>query len=223
MAVLTLNTIKAFPTAQGHGKNSVGGRNGDVYEVTTLSNSATTPGSLKYGIDNAPVQGRTIVFKVSGWIDQADGIGGALTCSNSNITIAGQTSPMGIGIAGELRLQAFNDPTNNITIRHLHARSNNSGVGSSARAAIRIVSYLDNLISNIITDHCSFGWASDENVTITEACSFCDDGGGGVNNVTIQNCIVDNNIGPGSALQPNRVDDRVEKRTKENIDRSRQV
>ena len=58
--------IKAFPQAEGFGAASVGGRGGDVYHVTNLSNSGA--GSLRFGIDNAPTTGRTIVFDVGGWI-----------------------------------------------------------------------------------------------------------------------------------------------------------
>src|SRR5689334_20490155 len=52
--------IPAFPGAEGPGANATGGRGGDVYHVTNLDFdlNGTTPGSLKYGIVNAPAAGR---------------------------------------------------------------------------------------------------------------------------------------------------------------------
>jgi len=83
----------AFPTAEGYGKYSVGGRGGKVYEVTTLKSSG--PGSLGEAIGASGP--RTVVFRVSGTIT------GSYSIKNDNITIAGQTAPGdGICIKGNL-------------------------------------------------------------------------------------------------------------------------
>src|SRR5262245_48210078 len=60
----------AFPGASGPAMNATGGRGGDIYHVTNLTDNATSPqpGSLRYGINNAPGSGRTIVFDVGGTI-----------------------------------------------------------------------------------------------------------------------------------------------------------
>lgn len=175
----------AFPGALGHGRNATGGKGGVVYEVTNLNSSGV--GSLAYGVETL-TGARTIVFKVAGTIDH----GGAdylnLAGGNGNITIAGETAPGGgITIRGEFRISA-----SNVIVRHIRVRNDNDWAGSS-QAAVRIASYGSELnISNIILDHVTMSWAEDENLTITATSSS-----GSVNNVTIQNSIISDNIGTG--------------------------
>src|SRR5947207_4704317 len=80
--------LPAFPGAEGFGAYATGGRGGDVYHVTTLADT-NSPGTFRYGVNNAPASGRTIVFDISGTIDMASD----LTISKPKITIAGQTAP----------------------------------------------------------------------------------------------------------------------------------
>ena len=149
----------AFPTAEGYGKYAVGGRGGSVYEVTTLNPSG--PGSLGQALGASGP--RTVVFRVSGTIDGNFGI------RNDKITIAGQTAPGdGITIKGNLSVGA-----NDVIIRYIRVRAEGSGDAIGGRYK-----------KNIIIDHVSASWSSDEvmsfyhneNVTIqwcmiTEACS----------------------------------------------------
>jgi pectate lyase len=135
----------AFPGAEGAGAYTSGGRNGDVYHVINLNNSGA--GSLRYGLDNAPPQGRTIVFDISGDIK----LTGTLNITKPNITIAGQTAP-GKGICiGDYRM---NIDTSNIIIRHIRFRPSQIG-GDGDAFGIKSG-------HNIMIDHCSMSWSSDE-------------------------------------------------------------
>src|SRR2546430_16502764 len=111
------DAIPAFPGAEGYGGNAIGGRGGDVYHVTNLLDPGA--GSLRFGVQNAPVGGRTVVFDVSGTI----GLSTTLTINKSNITIAGQTAP-GQGIT--LKDYTFNISSSstmgNIVVRHIRSR-----------------------------------------------------------------------------------------------------
>ena len=150
----------AFPGAEGYGKFATGGRGGKVYEVTTLNSSG--PGSLGEAIGASGP--RTVVLRVAGTIE------GDFNIRNDNITIAGQTAPgEGICIKGSLGVSA-----NDVIIRYIRVRANPT-VETDAIAG--------RYHKNIILDHVSASWSSDEvlslyhneNVTIqwcmiTEAC-----------------------------------------------------
>ena len=89
--VTSFAQLPAFPGAEGFGSISTGGRGGDVYYVT--NRNASGAGSFAFGVQNAPVAGRTIIFAVSGHIRLPSGSGGGLTIDKDKITIAGQTAP----------------------------------------------------------------------------------------------------------------------------------
>lgn len=171
---LDYGELKAFPGAEGYGKFTTGGRGGRVLKVINLNDSGS--GSLRAAVEASG--SRTVVFSVSGYIKLVK----PLRIRNSDITIAGQTAPGG-GIT--LRDNGIEILTSNVIVRYLRVRP---GIGSSeALDAIRVIQFKDdNIMKNIIIDHCSLSWARDE------VLSF------GVNraenaelrNITVQNCII---------------------------------
>lgn len=154
-------SIVAFPGAEGGGAYTSGGRGGDVYTVTNLedysANGEPIAGSLRHGIVSTPVEGRTIVFNVSGTIELKN----SLRFNNiKNLTIAGQTAPgNGITIAG---WETNISNSENIIIRYISFRPGASNVfnGSDSMDALwgRDNKYF-------ILDHCSFSWNTDETLS----------------------------------------------------------
>ncbi|NHF59154.1 T9SS type A sorting domain-containing protein [Flavobacteriaceae bacterium TP-CH-4] len=172
---------KAFPSAEGFGKNTTGGRGGIVVEVTNLNNSG--PGSLREALKMTGT--RTIVFKVGGTINCSSYL--SIPSGSGNVTIAGQTAPGGgITIKGaELRVSA-----SNVIVRHLRIRPGSNVSGSNVNA-VRVTPYGTD-ISNIIFDHVSVTWGVDKVFIIGAIYN-----GDNVSNVTVQNSIIGENIGSG--------------------------
>ncbi len=140
-------SLPAFPRAEGFGSTTVGGRSGKVIEVTNLNDSGT--GSLRACIGASGA--RTCVFRVGGTITLSSG----LTITNPYITIAGQTAPGG-GITikgGDLRIA-----THDVVVRYLTSRR---GSGGTNHALVMYSNGSTNLY-NIVVDHCSLSWGTDE-------------------------------------------------------------
>ncbi|GEM_PF-664711 len=163
-AVARGQSLPAFSGAEGPGSTATGGRGGDVYHVTTLAFdvSGTVRGSFQYGLKNAPSTGRTIVFDVGGTIYQPGG-GTAqwFRADAGNITVAGQTAPGGITIAG-IGTKWTGD---NVILRNITVRPNKDPVNPSN-------STYDGFslqVKNSIVDHVSTSWYTDEGISITDA------------------------------------------------------
>jgi hypothetical protein len=134
----------AFPGADGYGKYTTGGRGGKVYVVTTLADSG--PGSLRQAVQKK--EPRIIVFAVAGNIELESN----LDINHGDLTIAGQSAP-GEGIT--IQNYPIKIKGNNIIIRYIRSRlGDRYDVQDDAMSGLRN--------KDLIIDHCSLSWATDE-------------------------------------------------------------
>ena len=151
----------AFPGAEGWGKYTLGGKGGQVIEVTNLNDSG--PGSLRTAVSASGP--RTVVFRVSGTIELKSN----LSISRPFITIAGQTAP-GDGICIKKYPIVIN--ADQVIIRYLRLRlGDESGADDDALSG--------QFHKHIMIDHVSASWSVDETLSIYH----CD-------SVTVQWCLI---------------------------------
>ena len=159
---------RSFPTAEGAGAFSVGGRGGKVLFVTNLNDSG--PGSLRAALDAR--HPRIVVFRVGGIIELKT----HLDIRSPYITVAGQTAP-GDGIC--LKNKGLGVTyTHDVVVRHLRIRPGGKQ-GSQEFDSMGVVNS-----HNVIFDHCSFSWGNDE------VCSLVVSSGTRLERVTVQWCII---------------------------------
>src|SRR2546423_1879762 len=141
----------AFPGAEGFGKYATGGRGGEIMIVSNLNDQGK--GSFREAVQSK--KPAIILFTVSGTIH----LNSRLSI-NSNKTIAGQTAPGG-GIC--LADYPVFLGGNNIIVRYIRFRMGDKNQrggmvdgngGDDAFGGTRR--------NNIIIDHCSMSWSTDE-------------------------------------------------------------
>jgi len=144
---------RAFPEAQGWAAYTPGGRGGRTIHVTNLN--ANGSGSFAEAVHaKGP---RTVVFDVGGVIDLEKEP--TLMITEPFLTVSGETAPSpGITlIRGGLGIEAHD-----VIIRHIRVRPGDVGAAKKSgweADAIATGSH------NIIIDHCSCTWATDENLS----------------------------------------------------------
>ena len=144
----------AFPGAEGFGKYTSGGRGGKVMVVTNLKDSG--PGSLREAIRRK--EPRIIVFAVSGNIQ----LESSLDINYGKLTIAGQSAP-GEGIT--LRNYPIKIKGDNVIIRYIRSR-----MGDEKAVQDDAISATGQ--KDIIVDHCTFSWGTDESATFYDNENF---------------------------------------------------
>jgi hypothetical protein len=145
----------SFPKAEGFGKFTTGGRGGKVYIITNLNDD----GEGSFRVAATAKQPRIIVFEVSGTIH----LNSPLEISK-NVTIAGQTAP-GDGIClADYPVTLAGD---NVIVRYLRFRMGdkyqNTGMVDGAGSDD---AFGGNGRKNIIIDHCSISWSTDEVMSV---------------------------------------------------------
>ncbi len=138
----------AFPTAEGGGRFTSGGRGGKVLTVTSLADDGSE-GTLRWALSQRFP--RTIVFAVAGYIDLTK----PLKISYGNLTIAGQTAP-GEGIT--IRRYGVEINASNVIVRYLRFRPGDV-MGKEMDA------FGGKGARDVIIDHCSMSWSTDECVS----------------------------------------------------------
>ena len=145
--------LPAFPGALGWASRTPGGRGGRIIRVTNLNGEG--PGSLREAIEaEGP---RIVVFEVGGVIDLNRK---TLKLNNPFITIAGQTAPSpgitlirgGIDIGGH-----------DVIVQHIRIRPGSAG--QEWMSGWDEDSISTQTAWNVIVDHCSLEWGTDENLS----------------------------------------------------------
>lgn len=158
----------AFEGVEGFGATARGGAGGRTIAVTSLADSG--PGSLRAALDAAGP--RIVEFRVSGTIRLAR----RLEIRNSFITVAGDTAPgEGITLRGG-GIHIVGD-CHDVVLRHLRIRVLQGGASGDG---VLLWGKDGGTVRNVLVDHCSIAWATDENVNTW----------GTVSDVTFQWCLI---------------------------------
>jgi hypothetical protein len=141
--------VLSFPGAEGFGRYTTGGRGGKIYFVTKLNDDGSE-GTLRHALDQKGP--RYIIFKTGGTIY----LESPLKIKEGDVTIAGQTAPGdGITIANYETFVA----ANNVIIRYMRFRMGDQKKYQGDAFGARF-------IKNLMVDHCSMSWSTDETVSI---------------------------------------------------------
>lgn len=160
-AVLQTTPVLAIDRAtisvRGWAAETKGGSGGTIVRVTNLN--AAGEGSFAAAL--AREGARIIVFEVGGVIDLQ---GSSIRIDKPFVTVAGQTAPHpGITfVRGGLSVA-----THDVIIQHIAVRPGENG--KAKKSGWDVDGLSSSGASNLIVDHCSFSWATDENLSASGA------------------------------------------------------
>jgi len=193
----TSGTLKAFPSAEGAGAFSTGGRGGKVLHVTTLEDG-DQEGTFRWALFQP--YPRIIVFDVSGTIKMSELVN-LRDPEYGNLTIAGQTAPFG-GITIEAERGFYITRMDEVIIRYVRFVSTSY---FAPEGPINHPTANFSGINNLIVDHCSFRYSWNSAALVVTDENWVQ----GQGNVTVQRSIfADSKTGIliGSAVTANRID-----------------
>ena len=156
--------LPAFPGAEGLGSATIGGRGGQIIEVTNLNDNG--PGSFREAVETAGP--RIVIFRTGGIIQ----LESSIEITEPLITIAGQTAP-GDGIMfrdADIKIQ-----TNDVILRGIRVRIGDENQASDWDGIL--IQAREGEVFNVIVDHCSVSWSIDEALSTIGS-------GGGIHDIT---------------------------------------
>lgn len=143
-----------FPGAVGFGVETTAGRGGRVIKVTNLNR--TGPGSFAEAVSAKGA--RIVVFEVGGVIDLERH---SLSIKEPMLTVAGQTAPSP-GIT--LVRGGISITTHDVLLQHIRVRVGDAGRPPKSGWEADGIGLGQNA-RNVVVDHCSIAWATDENLS----------------------------------------------------------
>lgn len=154
--------------SHGFGTQTDGGLSGTVIKVTNLDKDG--PGSFRAACE-APGN-RLVVFEVGGVIDLEDS---TIIVTCPYLTVAGQTAPSpGITlIKGSLIIRAHDVVIQHIAVRPGDACEDTDAIATGGPEAD---------VHNVVFDHCSATWATDENLSLVNTSDNHD--------ITLYKCLI---------------------------------
>jgi len=149
--------VPAFPGAEGYGAATRGGRGGKVVFVENLNDAGS--GSLRAALE---LEGpRTILFRVGGTIT----LKSQITITSPFVTVAGQSASGGgitLKMANSANGAAINIATHDVVIRYIRIRRGRPDTEGCCDDGLSIANAGGKSVYNVIIDHCSVSWATDE-------------------------------------------------------------
>lgn len=144
---------RAAIDVKGWAADTRGGSGGAIVRVTNLNPAGEGSFAAAAAADGA----RIIVFEVGGVIDLQ---GATIRIDKPFVTIAGQTAPdPGITFVRG----GFTVATHDVIVQHIAVRPGENG--NSKKSGWDVDGLSATGAHNVIVDHCSFSWATDENLS----------------------------------------------------------